>query len=321
MKKAFTILLLRSLAFSLAICIFLFSCAHPLKKENTNGDHINFTDDLGRNVTIPKEPERVAVLFSSLADIWVTAGGNVDISVGESIERGFCSADTILVDRGAGKTIDTEILISSSPDLVIFSSDIKAQADAAAICEKANIPTAAFKIESFSDYLDTLHIFTALTNKTELYEKFGTEQKEKIEKAVRGYKEKNTSKEILFIRAATSAKHTKAKRSEDHFACAMLEELGCKNIADSAPVLLDGLSFEEILIQDPDIIFISIMGDENAGKDYIDSLFSGKEWKSLSAVKDGNVVFLPKDLFQYKPNSRWHEAYSYLISILSGFKG
>ena len=60
----------------------------------------------------------------------------------------------------------------------------------------------------------------------ELYEMLGTEQKEKIEKAVSGYKEKNTSKEILFIRAATSAKHTKAKRSEDHFACAMLDELG-----------------------------------------------------------------------------------------------
>ncbi|MBE6552370.1 MAG: ABC transporter substrate-binding protein [Ruminococcaceae bacterium] len=311
MKKAL------SLFISLCVILSLFSCGTNTGNKLNNGEYIEITDALGRSVLLPKYPERTAVLFSSLADIWVTAGGTVDITVGESVERGFCSADAALVDKGAGKTIDAEALIASSPDLVIFSSDIKAQADAAAICEKADIPTAAFRVESFSDYLYALRIFTELTGKAEAYEKHGAEQKERIDNTLSKFKENNRSRKILFIRASSSAAHTKAKKAEDHFACAMLEELGCKNIADSAPVLLDGLSFEEILIQDPDIIFVSVMGDENSGKSYIDSLFSGKEWKSISAVRDGNVVFLPKDLFQYKPNSRWYEAYNYLISILS----
>ena len=44
------------------------------------------------------------MLFSSFADVWETAGGRVDITVGESVERGFAPEDVLLVDDGAGKT-------------------------------------------------------------------------------------------------------------------------------------------------------------------------------------------------------------------------
>ena len=36
----------------------------------------------------------------------------------------------------------------------------------------------------------------------------------------------------------------------------------------------------------------------------------------VTAVRDDHVVILPKDLFQYKPNARWAEAYDYLAKIL-----
>ena len=80
--------------------------------------------------------------------------------------------------------------------------------------------------------------------------------------------------------------------------------------------LLDGLSFEEILIQDPDHIFITTMGDTDAAISYIQSLLKQPQWQSLHAVKNGNVHILPKDLFQYKPNAKWAEAYQYLINII-----
>ena len=34
--------------------------------------------------------------------------------------------------------------------------------------------------------------------------------------------------------------------------------------------------------------------------------------------KKENRELMPKDLFQYKPNSRWPEAYAYLIQLLYG---
>ena len=47
--------------------------------------NVTFTDSVGNLVTLNKKPEKVAVLFSSFADIWVSAGGRVDITVGESV--------------------------------------------------------------------------------------------------------------------------------------------------------------------------------------------------------------------------------------------
>ena len=45
-----------------------------------------------------------------------------------------------------------------------------------------------------------------------------------------------------------------------------VKELGTYNIAENAPVLLDGLSQEEILMENPDYIFISTMGKEEAAR-------------------------------------------------------
>ena len=98
----------------------------------------------------------------------------------------------------------------------------------------------------------------------------------------------------------------------------MLQELGTYNIAEKAPVLLDGLSMEAVLLADPDAILFTTMGDESAGAAYMESLVSDPVWQTLTAVESGQIHQLPKDLFQYKPNARWDEAYAYLIQLLYG---
>ena len=39
-------------------------------------------------------------------------------------------------------------------------------------------------------------------------------------------------------------------------------------------------------------------------------------WAALTAVKEQNYSYLPKDMFHYKPNRRWAEAYRYLADLL-----
>ena len=60
------------------------------------------------------------------------------------------------------------------------------------------------------------------------------------------------------------------------------------------------------------------MGDEAAGQAYMESLLTDPVWQTLTAVKEGRVYQLPKELFQYKPNARWGQAYAYLIELLYG---
>ena len=117
---------------------------------------------------------------------------------------------------------------------------------------------------------------------------------------------------ILFVRAGTSARSVKPKSSADHFAAAMLAELGATNIADGTPLLADGLSMEYILAEDPDYIYFTSMGDEQASLTFVTEMLKEAEWQALSAVKNGNYTFLPKENFHYKPNAHWANAYAYL---------
>lgn len=294
------------LCLCLALCL-LVACS-PKQKEPQAQEH-TFTDSMGHTVTVSK-PQRVAVLFSSLADIWVSAGGSLEITVGETVERGIVAADAVLVDTGAGKAIDREALIAAAPDLVITSADIEAQRECAAFLRENGIPVAEFRVESFTDYLTVLKICTDITSRPDLFEELGTAQQTRIDTML--VQKPLAGKRILFIRAGSSARSVKAKGSADHFAATMLSELGAINIADGAPILLDGLAMEVILNEDPDYIFFTAMGDEQASRDYVAQMLQGAEWQSLTAVQEDRWSYLPKNLFHYKPCGAWADAYAHL---------
>ena len=299
----------------LILCALLLTgCTAP----QGAGEGYTFTDDTGTAVTVPGKPKTVAVLLSSLADLWLTAGGNVDITVGETIERGFADETAILVDDGAGKTINLEALVAAKPDFVIYSADLSGQLECAEMLRSAGIPAAGFHVETFEDYLRVLKICTDILGTPERYGQYGAALKAEVDGIIALAQAGENQPSILFVRAGSSARYTKAKTAENHFVCAMLNELGTFNIAEKAPILLDGLSTEEILISDPDFILFTTMGDESAGQAYMDSLVSDPVWQTLTAVKEGRVYQLPKALFQYKPNARWAEAYQYLIELLYG---
>jgi len=310
MKKAISILL------SL-LMLLLTGCGTTNPPDAPDSTGYTFTDSTGTTITLHTPPEKVAVLFSSYAEIWTLAGGEVSVTVGESVERNFVPDGVTLVDAGAGKTIDHELLLAAQPDFIIGSADIAAQVETCGLLSGSGIPCALFRVDTVEDYLAMLEICTHITGNAHAYDQYGTA----VAAEVRAILEKTAAvnaqkKEILFIRAGSQYSSTKAKRAPDNFVCTMLDELGTHNIASDAPMLLDGLSLEEILLRDPDYIFLTTMGDEDAAKSYIGDLFTQEGWCDLTAVKTGSYTFLPKDLFHFKPNARWAEAYGYLAELL-----
>ena len=280
---------------------------------------ISFTDSVGETVELADRPENVAVLFSSFAEMWKLAGGEVAITVGESIERGFASEDASLVDDGAGKSVNLELLFSLKPDFVICTADLEAQAEACELLQQAGVPAAGFRVENFSDYLSVLRLMCDVTGDDAAFEQYGASVAREID-ALLSSPEATAAvgTRILFVRAGSTASSTKAKTSADHFACAMLTELGCVNIADASSQLSESLNMEYILTEDPDAIFFSLMGDADAAMANVSDLLSQPAWQQLRAVREGNVHVLPKELFHFKPNARWAEAYACLIDALNG---
>lgn len=311
-----------ALTAALLCCCAPAETAEPKAPGAGAGYPYAFRDSLGATVTLEQKPETVAVLFSSYAEMWTLAGGRVDITVGESIERGFAADDAVIVDETAGHSaVDLETLVAAKPDLVIGTADYQCQADAVGFCREHGIPAAAFTVESADDYLAVLRILCDITGDEEAYQNNGQAVGDRIGVLLSRVDDFLSSgaaepPRILFIRAGSSASSTKAKNSNDNFVCAMLADLSAINIADSDGQLTGSLSTEAILVDDPEYLFITTMGDENAAKDYMSSLLETPGWRDLSCVTSGNFTFLPKSMFHFKPNARWAEAYEYLIAIL-----
>ena len=280
----------------------------------------SFTDDSGEVVTLDAEPTKVAVLFSSYAEIWIDAGGSIAVTVAETVERGFADDSVTVIDPGSGhSTIDLEALISAEPDFVIGTTDYAGQVDAVSFCRDAGIPAALFRVECFDDYLDVLKICCDIAGSPENYALYGTNVVNEIDAlfdSVGEYLESADAPDILFVRAGSTDSSTKAKTAADNFACAMLDELGVNNIADERGELTGALSLEAIIEADPDYMFITTMGNEAAAIEHMDSMLTSEGWRELSCVKESNYAYLPKELFHFKPNSRWADAYKMLVELL-----
>jgi iron complex transport system substrate-binding protein len=182
--------------------------------------------------------------------------------------------------------------------------------------EALEINAAYFSVETFPDYLSMLEICAEITGRIDLYEQNGASIQAQIDAVVSGTQGKAAPK-VLMLRAGSGKINV---RNSGTMAGAMLKDLGCVNIADSDTGLLDNLSMEAIIADDPDFIFVVPYGDslEKSLETMEMTLISNPAWSGLAAVKTGNYVLLPKDLFHQKPNNRWGEAYETLASILYG---
>ncbi len=299
----------------LALTITLFGCGNT----NTSSSQLakgyySFTDDLENEITLTKPPKKVVSLLGSYSEMWLLAGGELAGVTEDAVsERGInLSKDVTVI--GSVKAPSTELLLSITPDLVLLSTDIDSHVKLSNTLKSAGITCAYFKEDSIDDYLNMLKILTSITQKPDLYERYGDSVKKQVDKVVTQVKDQKTQPKVLLIRSMS----TKAKAlKEDHMVGVMLKDLNADNIASRHESLLEDLSMETIIQEDPDIILIVTMGDVDKAKQTLENgIMKNKAWKNLSAVKNNRVEILPKDLFQYKPNARWGESYEYLKKIL-----
>lgn len=273
-----------------------------------------FTDDLGREVTV-FSTQRTAVLLGSYADMWILAGGQVCAAPDDAFVDFDLPLAEDTINLGETKRLSLELLLSADPDFVIASTNTAQHLEWQQALEGAGIAVAYFDVAGFEDYLRVLKTCTDLTGQPDRYTRYGTEIQKKIEEILER-RSGEAPGTVLYMRA--SATSIRAKGNEGNVLGEMLDSFGCVNIADQDDSLLENLSVESILLQNPDFILIVQSGDDTEGtRQNIDSLFAENPiWQELDAVKNGHVHILDKHLYNLKPNGRWAEAYETLEEIL-----
>jgi len=293
------------------------SCQREISRPKA--DDVVFTDALGREVAVKKNPERVAALLGSFADIWVLSGGEICASAEDAWEDfGLDLGDAVNI--GGAHSPSLELLISSNPDFVIASASTASNVEMKDSLEAMGITVAYFDVDHFEDYLNMVNVCTNITGRKDLYEQNGLALKAQIDGIKTQYAEANIPEEkrrILLLRAASG--FVKAKGSRGTILGEMLADLGCINIADRNTDLLENLSVEEVIREDPHHIFVVTMGgNTDAAKESLENMMKeNPAWSTLDAVKNGRLHVMDKKLFNLKPNAHWAESYEILYEKLT----
>ena len=312
MKRTVTIIAL-ILAF-----VLLFSSCAP-ENEVASADGISFTDALGREVTVEKNPKRVAALLGSFADVWMLAGGEL-CAAAEDAWEDFGLELTGAVNIGGAHSPSLEMLVSSNPDLVIASASTASNVEMKDSLEAMGIAVVYFDVDNFDDYLNMLSVCTDITGRKDLYEQNGTSIKARIDAIKAQYAESDipeSERKVLLLRAASS--FVKAKGSDGTILGEMLADMGCVNVADSNTSLLENLSVEAVIREEPHHIFVVTMGsDTAAARETLENMINeNPAWSTLDAIKNGRLHIMDKKLFNLKPNARWAESYEILYEKLT----
>ena len=278
-------------------------------------DAVTFSDDLGRTVTV-SHPRRVAALIGSFADIWCLAGGqDTLVAAADDAWTSFSlDLDDSVANLGKIKQPNLELLVGTQPDLILASSSTAADVELQGVLEDSGLNVAYFKVTDFDDYLSMLDLCTQITGQRDRYRQYGLDLEAQIDAA--RARADGSAPRVLYIRATGAS--CKVKNSRDSVLGEMLADLGCVNIADGDTALLEQLSMESILAQDPDYIFLVLQGsDPGPAQETLDrTLRSDPAWQTLTAIQEGRCYVMDNQLFNLKPNARWGEAYETLADIL-----
>ena len=305
--------------FALILAMLLSVTACNGHEKNADENTITFTDALDREVSVAKNPGRVAALLGSFADVWMLAGGEL-CAAAEDAWEDFGLNPPDAVNIGGAHSPSLELLLSANPDFVIASASTASNVEMKDTLEAMGITVAYFDVDSFDDYLYMLNVCTDITGRKDLYEQNGLAVKAQIEKIKARYAEADipeAERRILLLRAASG--FVKAKGSRGTILGEMLSDMGCINIADGDSSLLESLSAEAVIRENPHHIFVVTMGsDTEAAKRSLENLIKENPiWSTLDAVKEGRLHVMDKTLFNLKPNDRWAESYEILYEKLT----
>lgn len=306
---------------SLSACINTTEQTQQTKQTETvqqieTGDtgYITYCDVFGREQELSAEnAKRVVALYGSFAEAWEEAGGTLVGVTEDAIKERNMDLGKDVAVVGSIKEPNFEEILALSPSLVILSADIAAQVDLEPALRQAGIPYAYFRVDTVEDYMEMIRIFSCVNGREDLYEQNAKPVYDKVQE-IKTLVASQPNPTGLLIRAFSTG--AKAKGADNQTGVIM-QDLGVDNIVARHDSLLEDLSIEEIITEDPDYIFIITMGNEQEAFSALEKgVMANPAWADLTAVKQDKCYLLPKNLFHYKPNARWAESYAYLAKIL-----
>lgn len=196
---------------------------------------------------------------------------------------------------GSPMAPDLEVISSLQTELIIGSKALKESLDKA--LEGINLPAAYLSTESYEDLKLSYKVLgTYFGKEKEMNAKLQSivKKEEELKKAAEG-------KELPSVMLVIGTSDSFMVMNHKSYLGSLVEKLGAENIAKTvlkAESTYSAIDLEQVVVADPDIIFVLASGDHGANKDkFNQEIAKNSAWTQLSAYKNDNIHMLDYSTF------------------------
>ncbi|MBR4152873.1 MAG: ABC transporter substrate-binding protein [Selenomonadaceae bacterium] len=271
------------------------------------------TDDADRKIILQSKPARIVVTSASFLEP-LNAVGGVIVGRPDSKNKMPDWAKN-LPSVGAVYQIDMERLLSCAPDLVIVNKGMNEKLLPA--LEENKIPALVVELKTYDDVKRGLRNFAMISGDVAAGEKIIADMDAEIKAVVDKVPKKNLRVAILH-----STAQGLSVQLDGSIAGSIAEMFGWENVAsgmtpleknpDAAPY-----SMETLAEQNPEIIFVTSMGDlDEIKSNMTKAIESNAAWQAIGAIKNNRLYYLPQDLFLLSPGLRYPDAIKTMAELI-----
>jgi len=196
---------------------------------------------------------------------------------------------------GSPMAPDLEVVTDIEPELLLGAESLRSTLEKN--LEGLDLKTAYLKTDSFNDLKLSFKVLGTYFNKQEEMNKVLSSILAKENELMKAAEGKQLPKAMLMIGTSDSF----MVMSESSYLGSLVSLLGADNIATSllkVTSTYSAINLEDILVADPDIIFVLASGDHGANQEKFEQEVAKNDaWTKLSAYKNDNIHILDYSIF------------------------
>ena len=305
-------LLLGSIALVM-IVLALAGCGKTTSSSSATTKELTYN---GQTYTVPKDPQKIAVLSNSVLSMLYAVDGKAISRV--STTDPLPPEIEALPVLGQTANINMEQLLGLNPDLVLGLENQHKKYESQ--LQSSKIPTVLINYDGIKDNVPLLTFLGELTNHQDKAKTVIATYENNIAKVKDSVKSQQPAR-VAVLRA--TGKGVTAE-TDAAITASMVKDLGMTNVVSAH---LDKTttdktvpySLETLAADNPDIIFIVTMGkEEEITKAMKKAMTDNPAWANLKAVQNNRVVYLPSKLFLLNPGLQTPEAMARLVKEAYG---
>ena len=305
-------LLLGSIALVM-IVLALAGCGKTTSSSSATTKELTYN---GQTYTVPKDPQKIAVLSNSVLSMLYAVDGKAISRV--STTDALPPEIEALPVLGQTANINMEQLLGLNPDLVLGLENQHKKYESQ--LQSSKIPTVLINYDGIKDNVPLIKFLGALTNHEDKATTLANTYESNVNKVKDSVKAQQPAR-VAVLRA--TGKGVTAE-TDAAITASMVKDLGMTNVVSTH---LDKTttdktvpySLETLAADDPDIIFVVTMGkEEEITKAMKKAMTDNPAWANLKAVQNNRVVYLPSKLFLLNPGLQTPEAMARLVKEAYG---